>query len=183
MPLHGCGVPSRIQGNSRPADMSDGDRCCCFRAACAAVDSFRLMMYMSFTRKTWYFSVCVFRSLHVVCDLQSRDCVASAIAFVPTDLHPRLTYSHIGYMLPDLPSPLLSSPGKESTTSAMMHSSPSLRSSDLGASGGVVADGGKPRTRSVAAILGDSSTPFDRSSCIVTPFDKEAIRDMEFYQS
>lgn len=37
--------------------MPDRDRCCCFRAARAAVDSFKLMM--SFTRKTWYFSVCV----------------------------------------------------------------------------------------------------------------------------
>jgi len=89
-------------------------------------------------------------------------------------------------MLPDSPSPLLSSPGKESTNSAMIHSSPGPRSSDPGVAGivaGSVPDGGKLRTRSVAAILGDSSTPFDRSSCIVTPFDNEAIRDMEFYQN
>ena len=88
-------------------------------------------------------------------------------------------------MLPDSPSPLLSSPGKESTISAMMHSSPGARSSDPGAGivAGSVPDGGKLRTRSVAAILGDSSAPFDRSSCIVTPFDNEAMRDIELFQS
>ena len=48
---------------------------------------------------------------------------------------------------------------------------------------GSALDGGKNRTRSVAAILSDASTPFDRSSFIVTPFDNEAMRDMEFYQS
>ena len=91
-------------------------------------------------------------------------------------------YSHIGYMLPDAQSPLLSSPGKESANSVRMRSSPDPRSSDPGATGSAP-DGGKPRTRSVAAILCDASTPFDRSSCIVTPFDNEAVRDVEFYQS
>ncbi|KAI9428313.1 hypothetical protein H4582DRAFT_2050406 [Lactarius indigo] len=85
-------------------------------------------------------------------------------------------------MLPDLQSPLPSSPGKESVDSVGMHPSPSLRSSDPGATGSAP-DGSKPRTRTVAAILRDASAPFDRSSCIVTPFDNEAMRDMQFYQS
>lgn len=91
-------------------------------------------------------------------------------------------YSRIGYMLPDLQSPLPSSPGKESANSVRMHSSPGLRSSDHSAAGSAP-DGSKPRTRTVAALLRDASAPFDRSSCIVTPFDNEAMRDMQFYQS
>ncbi|KAF8273487.1 hypothetical protein EI94DRAFT_1237101 [Lactarius quietus] len=143
---------------------------------------------MSFTRKTWYFRLClcfypsfctwsvtVITGLRRVCE-----CVSHSTA-----LHFRLTYFPIGNMLPDPQSPLLSSPGEESTNSARMHSSPGPRSSDPGAVGslGSAPDCGKPRTRTVAAILCDASTPFDRSSCIVTPFDNEAIRDMEFYQN
>ena len=44
-------------------------------------------------------------------------------------------------------------------------------------------DGTQPRTRSVAAILRDASSPFDRHACIIAPFDDEIKRDAEFYQS
>ncbi|KAI0250660.1 hypothetical protein BJV78DRAFT_1091199, partial [Lactifluus subvellereus] len=39
------------------------------------------------------------------------------------------------------------------------------------------------RTRPIAAILRDASSPFDRNSCIVAPFDNEVRRDAEFYQN
>lgn len=121
--------------------------------------------------------------LHVVRDEKSRDCVASANAYVAQRERVYIfAYLNIGYMLPDPQSPLPSSPGKGSTNSVRMPSSPGPRSSDPGAAGSGP-DGGKPQTRSVTAILRDASTPFDRNSCIVTPFDNEAMRDMEFYQS
>jgi hypothetical protein len=112
----------------------------------------------------------------VIRALKSRDFVASANVCVAQRIY-FFAYSRIGYMLPDPQSPLLSSPGKESADSVRMLSSPGT-----GATGSAP-DGGKPRTRSVAAILCDASNPFDRNSCIVTPFDNEAMRDMEFYQS
>ncbi|KAH9979754.1 hypothetical protein BJV74DRAFT_121011 [Russula compacta] len=61
--------------------------------------------------------------------------------------------------------------------------SPSSLSSDPIASGSVPPDGTKSRTRSVAAILRDASSPFNRDFCIITPFDDEVRRDAEFYQN
>jgi hypothetical protein len=79
------------------------------------------------------------------------------------------------------PSPS-SSPGKESTNSVRILSSPGARFSDPTALGGA-SDGNKSQTRPIAAILRDASGPFDRNSYIVAPFDNEVRRDAEFYQS
>ena len=63
-----------------------------------------------------------------------------------------------------------------------MLSSPSPVVSTAVASGTQL-DANKSRTRSVAAILRDASSPLDRNACIIAPFDDEVRRDAEFYQS
>jgi hypothetical protein len=63
-----------------------------------------------------------------------------------------------------------------------MLSSPSPVVSTAIASG-TQPDANKSRTRSVAAILRDASSPLDRNACIIAPFDDEVRRDAEFYQS
>ncbi len=63
-----------------------------------------------------------------------------------------------------------------------VHSSPSPVVSSATASG-TLPNADKSRTRSVAAILRDTSTPLDRNACIIAPFDDEVRRDAEFYQS
>ena len=78
-------------------------------------------------------------------------------------------------MSSDTQSPHPSSPVKDSVHSVRVHSSPSPVISGATASGS--------RTRSVAAILRDTSTLLDRNACIISPFDDEVRRDAEFYQS
>ena len=84
-------------------------------------------------------------------------------------------------MSSDTQSPPLS-PEKDSTRSVRMLSSPSPVVSTAIASG-TLPDANKSRTRSVAAILRDTSNPLDRNTCIIAPFDDEVRRDAEFYQS
>ncbi|KAI0296421.1 hypothetical protein BC826DRAFT_934201 [Russula brevipes] len=84
-------------------------------------------------------------------------------------------------MYSDIQSAYSSSPGKDSADSVGMRSSPTPVVSNTTPSGSVP-NGNTSRTRSVAAILRDASTPFDRSSCIIAPFDDEVRRDAEFYQ-
>lgn len=84
-------------------------------------------------------------------------------------------------MSSDTQSPHLS-PVKDSAHSVRVHSSPSPVISGATASGTLL-DANKPRTRSVAAILRDTSTLLDRKACIIAPFDDEVRRDAEFYQS
>ena len=85
-------------------------------------------------------------------------------------------------MSSDTQSPHPLSPVKDSAPSVRMHSSPSPVISGAPASG-TIPDTSKSRTRSVAAILRDTSTLLDRNACIIAPFDDEVRRDAEFYQS
>lgn len=85
-------------------------------------------------------------------------------------------------MSSDTQSPHPSSPVKDSAHSVRAHSLSSPVISGATASG-TVPDTNKPRTRPVAAILRDASTPLDRNACIIAPFDDEVRRDAEFYQS
>jgi hypothetical protein len=85
-------------------------------------------------------------------------------------------------MSSDTHSPLPLSPGKDSTHPVRVQSSPSPVVS-TGITSGSVPDANKSRTRSVATILRDASSPLDRNTCIIAPFDDEVRRDAEFYQS
>jgi hypothetical protein len=85
-------------------------------------------------------------------------------------------------MSSDTQSPHPSSPVKDTAHSITVHSSPSPVVTGATASG-TLPDGNKSRTRSVAAILRDTSTLLDRNACIIAPFDDEVRRDAEFYQS
>ncbi|KAF8496520.1 hypothetical protein F5888DRAFT_393525 [Russula emetica] len=85
-------------------------------------------------------------------------------------------------MSSDTQSPHPSSPVKDSAHSVRVHSSPSPVISGTTASG-TLPDANKSRTRSVAAILRDTSTLLDRNACIIAPFDDEVRRDAEFYQN
>ena len=87
-------------------------------------------------------------------------------------------------MSSDSPSPHPSSPVKDSAhfDSVRVHSSPGPVISGTTALGSLP-DANKSRTRSVAAILRDTSTLLDRNACVVAPFDDEVRRDAEFYQS
>ena len=85
-------------------------------------------------------------------------------------------------MSSDTQSPHPSSPVKDSAHSITVPLSPSPVVTGATASG-TLPDGNKSQTRSVAAILRDTSTLLDRNACIIAPFDDEVRRDAEFYQS
>ncbi len=85
-------------------------------------------------------------------------------------------------MSSDTQSPRPPSPVEDSAHSVRVHSSPSPVVSGATASA-ALSDANKSRTRSVTAILRDSSTPLDRNACIIAPFDDEVRRDAEFHQS
>jgi hypothetical protein len=85
-------------------------------------------------------------------------------------------------MSSDTQSPHPSSLLKDSAHFVRVHSPPSPVISGATASG-TLPESNKSRTRSVAAILRDTSTLLDRNACIISPFDDEVRRDAEFYQS
>jgi hypothetical protein len=85
-------------------------------------------------------------------------------------------------MSSDTQSPHPPSPVNDSAHSVRVHSSPTPVISGATASG-TLPDASKTRTRSVAAILRDTSTLLDRNACIISPFDDEVRRDAEFHQS
>lgn len=114
--------------------------------------------------------------------MESRSTSPHRIHILLVEKKNLFTYSCGSHMYSDTQSPSPSSREKDSANSVRMHSSPSPVSSDPIASGGV-SNGTKSQTRSVAAILRDASSPFDRDFCIITPFDDEVRRDAEFYQS
>jgi len=84
-------------------------------------------------------------------------------------------------MSSDTQSPHTSSPVKDSARSVRVHSSSPVISGATASE--TLPDASKSQTRSVAAILRDTSTLLDRNACIIAPFDDEVRRDAEFFQS